>query len=254
MEQPLTAEQVEFFRDNGYLILRDVLDPALMAQARDAWWQAAPPELKRDDPDTWVEAFADSRYTWKYRDRSYEPWMIELLHGNPTLQAVARQLLGPDLQTPERIRGIYCVFPEEQVPDDWQSHFHVDQHAFHLGVVGYVDDVPPGGGGFTVWPGSHKLFYPFFKTAYTFHPVDGRENYWESELFQQVHQIEPVHTHGAAGDVVLWHHRLGHGASRNSSRQVRQAVLYDFKRADLEEVQDEPPPADMWRDWPGIRE
>ena len=117
MNQALTVEQVDFFRDNGYLILRNVLDPELMAQTRDAWWDAAPPELKRDDPETWVGAFSDSQYMFKYRDRSYDPWLIELLHGNPKLQAVARQLLGPDLETPERIRGIYCVFPDtEETP------------------------------------------------------------------------------------------------------------------------------------------
>ena len=115
MSQALSVEQVEFFRDNGYLVLRDVLEPALMEQTRDAWWDAAPPELRRDDPESWVGAFPDSRFTWKYRDRSREPWMVELLYGNPKLQAVAKQLLGPDLETPERIRGIYCVFPDTEI-------------------------------------------------------------------------------------------------------------------------------------------
>ena len=64
--------------------------------------------------------------------------------------------------------------------------------------------------------------------------------------------VDPVHTFGSAGDVVLWHHRMGHGAGHNRSSQVRQAVLYDFCRADLDAVQDEPPPDDMWRDWPGV--
>ena len=38
MTQVLTDEQTDFFRDNGYLILRNMLDPKLMAQTRDAWW------------------------------------------------------------------------------------------------------------------------------------------------------------------------------------------------------------------------
>ena len=253
MNQPLTVEQVCFFRDNGYLILPNVLDQALMAQTRDAWWDAAPPELKRDDPESWVDAFPDSQFNWKYRDRSFEPWMIELMYGNAKLQAVAKQLLGPELETPERIRGIYCVFPEtDESPRP--SYFHVDEHAFHLGVVGYVDDVPPDGGGFTIWPGSHKHFYYMFKTAYTPNPVEEGKDFRDTDAWRAVSQIEPVHTYGSAGDVVLWHHRMGHGAGHNRSRQVRQAVLYDFRRADLQAVQDEPPPADMWRDWPGISE
>lgn len=252
MNQPLTAEQINFFRDNGYLILRNVLDPALMAQTRDAWWDAAPPELKRDDPDSWVGAFADTNFNWKYRDRSFEPWMIELLYGNPTLQAVAKQMIGPDLEPPDRIRGIYCVFPDtDETPRPY--HFHVDAHSFHLGVVGYVDDVPPNGGGFTIWPGSHKHFFHSFKTAYTLTPLE-EEEHWKINITRAVEQIKPVQTYGSAGDVVLWHHRMGHSSGFNHSRQIRQAVLYDFRRADLQQVQDDPPPADMWRDWPGISE
>ena len=249
--QALTVEQVEFFRDNGYLVWRDVLDPDLMAQTRDAWWEAAPESLKRDDPDSWVGAFPDSRFTWKYRERSKEAWMIELMYGNPKLQAAAKQLLGPELEVAERIRGIYCVFPDtDNKPRP--ARFHVDAHAFHLGVVGYVDDVPPDGGGFTVWPGSHKQFYHTFKTANTFNPRKEEGEMRDTDAWRAVMQTDPVHTYGSAGDVVLWHHRTGHGAGHNRSRQVRQAVLYDFSRADLEKIQDEPPPADMWRDWPGI--
>ena len=72
-----------------------LLDPALMAQTRDAWWDAAPPKLKRDEPDSWVDAFPDSHFAWKYRNHSYEPWMIELLYGNPKLQAVAQTVARP---------------------------------------------------------------------------------------------------------------------------------------------------------------
>ena len=215
-----------------------------MAQTRDAWWDAAPPELKRDDRRRgWARA--DSRYTWKYRDLSFDPWMIELLHGNPKLQAVAtatRPGFGNNLRGMSfRIRRRRRARPTS-----------IDAHAFHLGVVGYVDDVPPDGGGFTIWPGSHKHFYPTFKTAYTFNPLDEEKEYWDTDAWPSVAEIDPVHTYGSAGDVVLWHHRMGHGAGHNRSRQVRQAVLYDFRRGNIESVQDEAPPADMWRDWPGI--
>ena len=38
-------------------------------------------------------------------------------------------------------------------------------------------------------------------------------------------------------------------ASPNTSRQLRQAVLYDFLKQDIEQTQQEPPQKDMWRDW-----
>jgi hypothetical protein len=57
---------------------------------------------------------------------------------------------------------------------------HTDGHPFHLGVVGYIDDVPPGGGSFM---------------------------------------------------------------------ELRQAVLYDFHKADMAQTKLKPPQQDMWRDW-----
>ena len=72
--------------------------------------------------------------------------------------------------------------------------------------MGYVDDVPSDGGGFTIWPGSHKHFYPTFKTAYTFNPLDKEKEYWDTDAWPSVAEIDPVQTYGSAGDVVLWHH------------------------------------------------
>merc|ERR1712100_879685 len=62
-----------------------------------------------------------------------------------------------------------------------------------------------------------------------------------------------------SGDVVFWHHRVGHSASKNRSSVIRQAVLYDFchkklaeevrlKEGDVPDPKTAPPP-DMWRDW-----
>ena len=53
------------------------------------------------------------------------------------------------------------------------------------------------------------------------------------------------------GDVIFWHHRLGHMAGYNYASQptIRQAVLYDFCKTDLDSCRVDPPQANMWRDW-----
>ena len=248
----LTNKEIEGFKQNGYLIKRGVLDPMLMAQARDSLWEAAPPTLKRDDPKTWVGAFADERWTWKYRDRGHEEWMVKLLATDPSVWGMAEQLLGSgNLEVPEHIRGIYCIFPEGDVPKR-PMYCHVDRHPFHLGVVGYIDDVPPGGGGFTVWPGSHHTFFYDFETQYTYNAKEEQHIQHLKEICGNPETSHSVDCHGSAGDIVFWHHRIGHSAGHNRSGQIRQAVLYDFRRQDLLETQDEPPPSDMWRDWDGV--
>ena len=163
--------------------------------------------------------------------------MVRLLATEPGVWAMAEQMLGEgQLVQPERIRGIYCTLPYGDHPPQTLG-CHTDGHPFHLGVVGYIDDVPPGGGSFMVWPESHRAFYPTFTSQYL---RDNDEAAYEKVRLTIFNERPPVDTHGQAGDIVFWHHRLGHMASPNTSRQLRQAVLYDYVKKDIEETQQEP--------------
>ena len=253
----LSDAEIQFFMDQGYLIKRNVLDPDLMAEARASVWANAPVELERDNPDSWVGPFADTcddpdsvrrGYTWKYRQQGREEWMLQLLAKNPSVWTMAEQLLGEgNLAEPERARGIYCIRPEGDAPER-PLGLHVDAHPFHLGVVGYIDDVVPNGGGFAVWPESHRTFYYDFKTQYTMDPTEQ----YQKDLWQ-LHEEPHLDCYGQAGDVIFWHHRLGHAAGHNRAQNIRQAVLFDYKKNDLNDRLDSPPQSDMWQDWVGIQ-
>ena len=251
----LTDDDIRFFVREGYLIKRGVLDPGLMARGRERMWRNLPPPLERGKPETWVGPFAEPvddsashrhSYMWKYRQPGDEDWMVRLLAKDPSVMGMAEQLLGEGtLVEPDRIRGIYCVLPEGDAPPR-PLGCHVDAHPFHLGVVGYIDDVGPNGGGFTVWPGSHRIFYHDFTRRYVF---DKTPTYLAHK--DEVSRMPHMDCHGRAGDIVFWHHRMGHSVGHNRSSRLRQAVLYDYKRADLDEGA--PPGDDMWVDWPGVR-
>jgi hypothetical protein len=257
MEQSLNNKDIVFFRDNGYLIKRKVLNTELMAQARDRLWEGAPPQLDRHNPSTWVGPFlepsedktnAQKNYRWNYRQPGNEPFMVDLLPKNPSVWRMAEQLLGQGtLVEPDRVRGIYCTLPYGEVPKKPSTGCHVDAHPFHLGVVGYIDDVRPEGGSFMVWPGSHHTFYYDFHSQYKNEPTEQYEVHR-----QEFSQLPGADCHGHAGDIIFWHHRIGHTASHNYSSQIRQAILYDFRKTDLPQTMEEPPNEDMWRDWIGI--
>jgi len=253
----LTEDEIEFFRENGYLIKRGLLDPELMARARESLWENPPGQLDRDDPATWIGPFREtsddrdslySGFNWKYRRRGGEEWMIKLLAKNSSVWAIAEQLVGEGaLQEPERVRGIYCMMPEGDLPE-WPYRCHVDAHPFHLGVVGYIDDVDADGGGFNVWPGSHKDFY------YTFHSQYGNDPDERHPVVRAEYDArQRMDCHGKAGDVVFWHHRIGHSAGHNRTRRIRQAILYDFRRKNLDDLLETPPQENMWQDWDGLR-
>ena len=255
----LSKEELMFFKREGYLVKRSVLDADLMARARDRLWEGAAPSQKRDVPDSWVGPFKEEEenedsqnrrkgFRWNFREPGGESWMVQLLATDPNVWGMAEQFLGEGtLIKPERIRGIYCTLPYGAVPHR-STTCHVDGHPFHLGVVGYIDYVPPRGGGFTVWPKSHRRFYYDFRSQYRTEPTD---QYDKDREF--VNQQPYVECHGGPGDIVFWHHRIGHAAGHNHSQQIRQAVLYDFRKKDLEQTMEEPPCEDMWRDWAGLR-
>ena len=50
----LTEAELLAFREEGFVIKHNALDPELMAKARDLLWESAPPSLRRDDPETWI--------------------------------------------------------------------------------------------------------------------------------------------------------------------------------------------------------
>lgn len=251
----LSLADMRFFKDNGYLIKRGVLDPQLCAQARDRLWEAAPPRFKRDDVDTWIGPFTAEEededgpnhrkgFRWNFRELGTEEFMIQLLATDPNVWGMAEQFLGKgQVQQPAGIRGIYCTLPYGDEPLK-PKVCHTDGHGFHVGVVGLIDAVPPNGGAFTVWPGSHRRF---------FYAADKRYNRSytpQYDIERKFFNTQPsVECYGEAGDIVFWHHRMGHMAASNGSRQIRQAVLYDFRKLNLEETQDENPGADMWCDW-----
>ncbi len=292
----LTSEELTFFKRYGYLIKRRALDEGLCERVLDRMWGSAPASVHRDDPETWrpigVEESSDDSLLlhqgtrWQLRGASTEADLIDLMY-SPQLVCWAEQLLGVgtlrppvkggkpmgswgpawpggpvDPQLGEGVRGIYATLPTEEPAQRLQDRLHTDGHPFHLGVVGLIDHCPEHGGGFKVWPGSHRRFYPLFPTQYDqaripFYPhmPSFKGLIHPPEYLEEVDKVEadtpPVECFGERGDIVFWHHRLGHMAGHNTARPraIRQAVLYDFCKTDLDQMRLTPPHEDMWQDW-----
>ena len=296
----LQAEQIAFFKSQGYLLLPGMLDEKLCSQAQDALWASLPQgsDICRDNPATHVGPFSerdkqmdpmDSRvgYRWQLRKNGTSDLLINLMYSEKVL-GVAEQLLGAGcLQRPvvngtvmgsngyawpggpvdpadhsQGARGTYATLPYadgETIPHG-DSGAHTDGHPFMLSMVGLIDDCPPGGGAFTVWPGSHRRLYPKFWMQYDqaripyydhmpsfkglIHPPE-----YHNEVERILQDTQPVDCWGSKGDVVIWHHRMLHCASENRSSVIRQAVLADISRKDLDQLRLDPPQQNMWRDW-----
>ena len=173
MAGPLSAEEVGSFVESGYLVRHDVLDPALCARARDALWEGNQvARLRRDAPESWVGPFSEGEtcgeptnqragYRWQLRSIGRSELLLELLPRNPTVVAIADQLLGAGRyecggDQGENTRGIYCTLPYGPAPRTSPiPACHIDASLGsrnRLGCVCYIDDCAPLGGGFGVWP------------------------------------------------------------------------------------------------------
>ena len=268
----LTNEEISFFKREGYLFKRGVMDPELMAKARDALWAAAPPRLKRDDPNSWNGPFrADeeddspenrcSGYTWKFRAVSSAAWMVRLAATDKTIWTWVEQLMGEGkVVRPERIRGIYCRLPITKELKQKPLECHVD--AFNpqkvdeidmgkllrprIGLTGLIAPIPPGGGCFTIWPRTHRGVYEVFSKL----EGEERQRVYHERL-KEFNRQTPFETSGEPGDILLWHHLLGHAAGHNQSEiiQLREAVLTDWDKEDNAELARQRPHAQMWHEW-----
>ncbi len=290
----LTTEELSFFKHYGYLLKSNAIPTSLCQRLVDRMWASAPAHLDRDNPKTWTKISSENASTdpllvhqgarWQLRSASTEQLLIDAAW-HPTIVGWAEQLLGDgtlrkhtvggkpmgswgtawpggpvDPQLGEGVRGIYATLPlgDEPSPDA----LHTDGHPFHLGVVLLLEDSPPNGGAFKIWPGSHRRFYPLFPMQYD----QARIPFYEhlpsfkglihpKEYLEEVRAVEadtdPVDCHGKAGDLVFWHHRMGHMAGHNTALPpcIRQAMLYDFCKTDLDTMRLTPPHEDMWQDW-----
>src|SRR5690606_18979540 len=114
-----------------------------------------------------------------------------------------------------------------------------------LAVV-LLQDLPEAySGNFTVWPGSHRFFEQYFRER---DPSVLAQGMPDAELPREAVQIT-----GRAGDVVLAHHHLVHGAAPNYSPDIRYAGIFRLRHKDVEQVGTDAM-RDIWREWPGMRE
>ena len=136
---------------------------------------------------------------------------------------------GPVWLNGQGTRGLYCTLPGSPPQAPGYPGAHSDGACygrFRLQVSAYIDDLPPGCGGFTVWPGSHariwteqwEAFRGGEKHTDKSRAVRRAGGYSDPVITRIKDDTEPVDCHGPAGTVVLWHTKILHMAGLNTLR------------------------------------
>ena len=231
----LTAQDIDFFHAYGYVVFNcRTIDTKRINKAVKLAWQELPSHFRSNDPSTWTGRVRDSRGYMTIDERCgrvklrgvlrRHHLLLNLLPRNVDIYSAAEQLLGRGrIRDPQTVRGIYITF-QVMSRKLRPVHGHLDAHPFSLGVVCYLDDVLPDGGGFTVWPESHRVVDPQLGNAPAY--TDDTIRYRHERVLNHLPSLEIT---GRAGTVVFYHPYLLHAPGRNYRRQVRQALLCDSR-------------------------
>lgn len=223
------TEQREQFARNGFLVLRDAIDPVLTDEVQE------------------IVASDDSLEPGNNDEPQAEPFRTI----NRQLFAYAEELVGPDrlyeptehirigLRYPDDAESIHDPRAHRREREDLGIHTDNQVYGDNMGlyVVGfatYFDDVSPRDGGFTVWPGSHVVVSEHCELEereensekYNTGIREDSEFDDKEELFDL---IEPFEIAGEAGTVTIWHGQLVHtGGMQLSPGSLRNAGFTRF--------------------------
>ena len=239
----LTADQERALVDEGYLLV-----PGLVSRERvDAALRAINHSLG--------EQGIAKDALWTMRAQTFCPELVSAppildLYGATGLRALAEAAIGP-VRAPATGQ-IALRFPQD-VAEPRDPYPHIDgmpgplngvrpNTIFHFTALGavFLNDVDlPFQGNFTVWPGTHAALARHFAA----HGTDGLLT-----GFPPIALPPPRQLRARAGDALLAHYQLAHGAAANLGPHVRYAVFFRL----FHEAHDPASTAtmtDLWREW-----
>lgn len=250
----LSSEEIDFFKENGFLVKKKLLDLDVAALALNKAWEyllnnipsAEQSTLTRFNPESWFDphwgdmpsvpksGFYEGRQpniyqgtTVKLHDCGDADYLLEFLPDNPEVRAIAHRFLGERLKPTQRTRGVYAIFPTKRNKGPITGKMlgpHADRVCQQLNVCAYLDNVPPRNGGFTLYPGAHHIMHYAHYCEANWSP---KSNYIEC-VRRVVREITPFELVGCAGDVIFWHGRMVHSAGIHIGPNIRWAIFGDF--------------------------
>lgn len=230
----ITQKEIQFFNENGYLIQRNVLDKALIAQCLDHYWKSAPEGFHRSDPTTWRGLLSNNAFTeegihhqdydWKDFTLKDTPCGRSLIVENASIIEAVSALAPFPIQR-SHTRGIFGVLPGSA-----GRPFHIDGPRVlpFIGVTGLLADSSLNAGCFTFYPKSHHRVSELIENGTLDVLKNKSQDMYKMDLWKDALIEDPVQFTGRAGDIVFWHDSLVHQYTHNLSNDIRIAMFVDF--------------------------
>lgn len=220
MHPVLSKEDHKFWDENGYVIIHEAVPPENIKAATDAIWDFL--EMQPDNRESWYpnpprqgigvemyhhQAFWDNRQYPRVYEAFVDIWGTEKLW----VSFDRGSMSPPDRSHPqdfEKLNG----GPSGKQPLPMHFDGPVDPtNPFCVQGVLYLTDTKENGGAFICVPGFHRKVAAWLETV----PPDSHPN---RQDFMSL-SAKPIA--GKAGDLIIWHQLLPHGASQNTARDPR---------------------------------
>lgn len=241
----LTDAEVEAFWEDGFIVVKNVLDEQTIETAKRAILDMVPKDLVF--PDHFASHSGRLKPHQLDGDQSfYTPELLPLMY-NEKLYGVMTDLFETEyLQVRDGSVGITI---KDAGPAGLTQKLHLDMRRpardqltrelirFDVGMGGcyYLSDVEENGAGIHVIRGGHRMAEEIF-----FNEEDGLERF---ENWRNINDLAPsMEVTAQAGDFVLMHHMMPHGASRNKNAVPRVAQFTRFYRLSEEQARQAPGP------------
>ncbi len=221
----LTPEQVQYYRDNGYIVASNILakeEIANLQKITDDFIEQSRKVAKSNDIFDLEESHTAERPRLRrlmhpeQRDPAYAA-----LFRHPGLVKVLQQLLGPSVRHKGLKMNLKPGGGGEPVEwhQDWAYYPHTNDDVCVLAIM--LDDVDLDNGPMMVVPGTHKgkIFD---------HHQDGY--FADAEGVEAFKRAVPVT--GKAGDISVHHARTLHGSSSNLSDRYRRLLFITARSGD----------------------
>jgi ectoine hydroxylase-related dioxygenase (phytanoyl-CoA dioxygenase family) len=225
----ITAGDVAFYREHGYLVVADVLDPPTLDALRRELAQilegarAVSAHTDVYDLEPGHRADAPRVRRVKTPHRFFDGF--KRLSRHPGLVATLQALLGPAV----RLHGskINLKAPHYGSPvewhQDWAFYPHTNDDLLAVGVM--LDDATSDNGPLLVVPGSHRgPVFDHHAAGYFCGAVD------PAAVKDELARAVPLT--GRAGSMSFHHVRLLHGSAQNLSALPRALLLFEYGAAD----------------------
>ena len=227
--ETLSAAEINFYRENGYLLVKNRIPMAVIEAIR--------AEIARFQKEAHGMTVSNDRLDLEASHSPDDPRIrrIKLPHmisdvvakliRSDDLLAPARDLIGPDLRL--HTTKLNMKSAGYGAPIEWHQDFafypHTNDDVLAIGVI--IDDMAEENGPLMVFPGSHKG--PIYD-----HHVDGVFAGAMNLSASGLNPAEAVALTGPAGSISIHHGRTVHGSARNTSRRDRRMLFVEIIAAD----------------------